>query len=566
MKKFNLKKSLKTELMIFIISILVLLVGSILIITNIQTKKLATKNIKSKLNSNVNLIIKYLDKTYPGEWMVKGNKLYKGEKLINNDTGFVDEIKKETEAAATIFLDDTRIATNVVDNGKRAVGTKMSKEVYDSVIKNGNIFSGQANVLNSKYETKYIPIRDNDKRIIGALFIGVEKSIIDKSINNILVVIVSISLVLLFICIFLANIRTNKFVNNIKKILQSLNILSTGDLTTFCSIHSADEIKDIGDELNITINKIRDLVKNIKDNSNNIKGDSENLLHVSEEMIESCQSISQAIGDIAKGTGSQAGDLISIASILNSFGEVLDNIIKSINNINMGSKQINYKANNSSKELEKLYSSVNKINETLGIVIKGVENLDGNIKKINEITIVINNIADQTNLLALNASIEAARVGEQGKGFSVVAEEIRKLAEESKISSKNINDLIKDISKNTEKVVLTTDYMGKEFNEGINIINSSIESFKEIIDGINDIMPKIDEVNEAASKIDGDKNEIIEKIESASSVAEEVSASSEEISAASQEMYLSSQKVLGSIQNLNKSVENIGENIDVFKM
>ncbi|WP_027623121.1 methyl-accepting chemotaxis protein [Clostridium lundense] len=566
MKKFNLKKSLKTELMIFIISILALLVGSILIITNIQTRKLATENIKTKLNSNVNLIIKYLNKTYPGEWIVNGDKLYKGDKLINNDTEFVDEIKKETEVAATIFLNDTRIATNVIDQGKRAVGTKMSKEVYESVIKNGNIFSGQANVLNSKYETKYIPIKDKDNRVIGALFIGVEKSIIDKSINNILMVIIFISLVLLFICILLANIRTNKLVLNIKEVLYSLNILSTGDLTSLCLINSTDEIKDIGNELNATINKIKDLVKNIKDNSNNIKKDSKNLSYVSEVMLASCESVSQAIGDIAKGTDSQANDLIGISSILNSFGELLDNIIKSINNINMGSVEINFKANNSSKELEKLYSSINKINGTLKLVTKRVGNLDKNIRKINEITIVINNIADQTNLLALNASIEAARVGEQGKGFAIVAEEIRKLAEESKMSSKDINNLIEDISRDTEEVVFTTDYMGKEFNEGINIINSSIESFKEIIDGINDIIPKIYEVNEAASKIDEDKKEIIEKIESASSMAEEVSTSSEEILVASQEMYSSSQKVVDSIQNLNNSVENIGQNIDVFKI
>jgi methyl-accepting chemotaxis protein len=118
----------------------------------------------------------YIDTKYPGHWNLVGDELYKGDKLINDDNELIDVISKQTESPATIFLRDTRITTSIEENGKRAVGTKLSEEVAKVVLKEGKEFIGEADILGKSYITKYTPIKNNQGEIIGIWFVGVEKN------------------------------------------------------------------------------------------------------------------------------------------------------------------------------------------------------------------------------------------------------------------------------------------------------------------------------------------------------------------------------------------------------
>ncbi|MPM39409.1 Methyl-accepting chemotaxis protein McpA [bioreactor metagenome] len=181
-------------------------------------------------------------------------------------------------------------------------------------------------------------------------------------------------------------------------------------------------------------------------------------------------------------------------------------------------------------------------------------------------TNLINNIAEQTNLLALNASIEAARAGEQGRGFAVVAEEIRNLAEQCRISSITIDNLVSDTKRDKDSMLKTTEIMSKELNNQTDIVNYAINSFDKIIDGINSIVPKIKMVNKSVNSIDSDKNSILMKIEQTSASAEEISASSEEIMASSEEMYASTEEVASTAQRINNMTKHLMSRINKFKV
>jgi Methyl-accepting chemotaxis protein len=241
-------------------------------------------------------------------------------------------------------------------------------------------------------------------------------------------------------------------------------------------------------------------------------------------------------------------------------------MVSEIQVVDSNSREISLMAKESSSEMGELNQSVTKVSNSFKTFNGKIIGLGKDINEINEITNIINSIADQTNLLALNAAIEAARAGEAGRGFSVVADEIRKLAEQSKVSSENISRLINEISQNTDVIVHDSVDMDDELVNQVKIINSSIISFKKIIEAVNEVIPKIETVKNSAEDIDKDKTTILVRVDGVSSVSLEVSASSEEISASSEEMSASTEEVAAASQVLNNMTKEMLEEVNKFKI
>lgn len=314
------------------------------------------------------------------------------------------------------------------------------------------------------------------------------------------------------------------------------------------------------------VTDISDMINSIKNTSNIINERAQNLSSVSYEMAASSENVTNAITDVSQGATTESEDLMDMTNILNSFGSEIDDIVNSISHIKEGSTQIEYMAKDSNTNLQSLMDSINGLNTSFNEVLQKVTNFDENINKINEITTIINNIANQTNLLALNASIEAARAGEHGRGFSVVAEEIRKLAEQSKDSSENISKLISSTSKDKDVMMETTNKMKEELVKQISVVDVSIKSFKSILEAVANSIPKIDSVSNSSLDINEDKNLIVQKIEELSAISEEVSASAEEIVASSMEMNSSTEEVSSTAETLSKITKEMIETVDKFKL
>jgi len=308
------------------------------------------------------------------------------------------------------------------------------------------------------------------------------------------------------------------------------------------------------------------MVGAVKDSAEEIDSSAVNLAAISEELSALTHNISTAILDVTKGTTKQASDLTDIVFKLNEFSEQLNEVaihIAEIDNMAVGVSESSKKSN---KDMEDVVFSITSFNDKFKNFTKSIGEMDVDIKTVNEITDLINSIAEQTNLLALNAAIEAARAGEAGRGFSVVADEIRKLAEQSKHSTENIVKLISTISQDTEKMVETTDIVSNQLLTQRSSITTAIKSFGEITKAVNDINPKIEETTKIAIEINNRKNDIIEKVEATSSVAEEVSASSEEIAATSQEVSASTQEVSALAQELSNMTNNMKKLVELFKV
>jgi len=353
---------------------------------------------------------------------------------------------------------------------------------------------------------------------------------------------------------------------SMKEIIDYLSKVSTGDFTEKINDDSKNEFGIMKASIGKTVDNISSLLGNIKGKSELIEDKSASLSAVSEEMAASSDNVSAAIAQAASGATSQAEDLFGITDVLNQFSLELGTMVNAIEDIHSNANDINSMANENHKDLKSLVDSVTRINSSFKDFAEKISHLGQNIIQINEITNVINGIAEQTNLLALNAAIEAARAGESGRGFSVVAEEIRKLAEQSKISSENITKLISGISEESSDMLKNTDVMSSELNGQVSVINTSIESFKKIINAVEDVIPKIQTINSSAANISNHKDDILQKMQSSSSVAEEISASAEEISASTEEMNVASQQVADTAHSFNTLTKEMMEDVNKFKL
>nr|WP_312290288.1 methyl-accepting chemotaxis protein [Clostridium chromiireducens] len=375
------------------------------------------------------------------------------------------------------------------------------------------------------------------------------------------------SFIFLVIGIIFIYLISNKIADAIKRTSKHLDRLAKGDLSFEVSskyINSKDEIGQMAKSIIEMKTSLSGMILSIRESSDKIHDQAQNLSSVSQEMSSSSENIALAINNVALGNSSQAEELISSTQLLDSFSEGLTNMVGEINVIDRNSQDINLKAKENSDNMENMKSSIKNIDISFNSFSDKILQLTQSIKQINDITNIINSIADQTNLLALNAAIEAARAGESGRGFSVVADEIRKLAEESKNSSENINKLIQEIEKEAILISNDTNNMIDELDDQVKIINYSAESFENIIDSINNIIPKIEYINSTAIDLNSSKNNIVDKLTCISAISEENSESSEEISASSEELNASSEEVASSSEVLSKMTEEMSEQVNRF--
>jgi diguanylate cyclase (GGDEF)-like protein/PAS domain S-box-containing protein len=199
-----------------------------------------------------------LESRYPGSWSIREDKLYKGEHLINNDNTIVDKVGHLTGDTCTIFQGNTRVATNVIRNGSRAVGTKVSDEVGRVVLEQGGEFFGEAEVVGVKYMTAYKPIRDETGRIIGMWYVGANKQFVDRMVMEANFKVIQIFCIVLLAITLVIWLLTNSFTYPIEGLVQAANRLANGDLDTKITIGKNDEIGRLAK----TFEKMREVLKN----------------------------------------------------------------------------------------------------------------------------------------------------------------------------------------------------------------------------------------------------------------------------------------------------------------
>lgn len=361
-------------------------------------------------------------------------------------------------------------------------------------------------------------------------------------------------------------IVTRSLKKSIKSFTSILDNIAIGDFSINIETGENSEIGIMKKNLAHSINSVSNIFKDIKEGSSVTLEKAEVLSLVSKEMDETMQDVATAVQSMAKGTSIQSSELIMINETFSELGNEIKNIATSIKNVDERTKEVDNNAQNSSTQLLILIEAINKVSNSFENVSGKIQGLGDKISEINKITNVINNIAEETNMLSLNSSIEAARAGAAGNGFAIVANAIKKLAEQSKKSANDISKLIIDISNEAAVVVNTTNGVNQELKQQINIIENSIEDFRIIIKAINNILPQVEEINNTVVEINNKKDKIIEKIHDAAKISEENTAASEEIAASTEEVTKSTEGLANTAKLLECNSNSLIKKVNNFKL
>jgi methyl-accepting chemotaxis protein len=268
------------------------------------------------------------------------------------------------------------------------------------------------------------------------------------------------------------------------------------------------------------------------------------------DMKKSTESVSFAVGEITAGATQTSDDIQAQLGFVEQIQSKISEAVKISDEMKAASTatvEATSKGKNVIKELMEKTETVNVNNNEVYML---TESLAQKSSEIAGITQIITSIAEQTNLLALNAAIEAARVGEQGRGFSVVAEEIRKLAEQSRVSAGNITGIINKLSEETLKSSEAVENLKQVSSEQSNLIENTEKMLKEIENNTDMLRKRVDTVNKSVDEILSANQSIADSISSISSVSEETMANSQEASVMADEHA----KLAGEVQILVKEL------------
>lgn len=293
--------------------------------------------------------------------------------------------------------------------------------------------------------------------------------------------------------------------------------------------------------------EIGQLMKSLGGMSENLKGVIGNISQASNQIASASEELSSTAEQMSRGMQQQTSQTSQIASAMEEMSATVLEVAKNSQSASSSANEASSTAQKGGEVVSRTISGMMSIAATVEQSAKTIGELGKSSDQIGEIVAVIDDIADQTNLLALNAAIEAARAGEQGRGFAVVADEVRKLAERTTKATKEIAQMIKNIQKETGTAVSAMEAGTKEVKEGVTLANQAGESLVMIVDAVNKVNDMIRQIATAAEQQSTAAEEISKSIEEIASVTKETSQGSNQTATASHELSRMATELQGTV-------------------
>ena len=381
----------------------------------------------------------------------------------------------------------------------------------------------------------------------------------------------TISLLTIVIVLAITAILIAWYARRIAKPIQELeaaaNRIAAGDLSIAkLEINSDDEIGRLGHSFEQMTHNLRTLIQKVHGATEQVAASSEELTASAEQSALAASQIATSITDVAAGANSQMEVASTTSAVVEQMSANISQIAANTNQVAVQSGQVADKAKDGDKAVEKAVAQMGQIEETVITSAQVVAKLGERSKEIGQIVDTISGIAGQTNLLALNAAIEAARAGEQGRGFAVVAEEVRKLAEQSQEAAKKIADLIGEIQSDTDKAVVAMNAGTREVKTGAEVVNAAGVAFREIAALVSHVSIQVKEISTSMQQLAVGSQQIVNSVDTIDGLSKKSSGESQSVSAAAEEQLASMEEIASSSQALAKLAQDLQAAVTSFRI
>ena len=379
------------------------------------------------------------------------------------------------------------------------------------------------------------------------------------------------SIIAFFVCLtiitFLLIYIIRAIARPLRKVTVEAEIIANGDLSREPYIHKAnDEIGKLANAFNTMKDNLQAMLTGIQHNAEHLSASAQELAASSEQVRATSESVASRVVDTTDIARTTNGSAHESARATNETSTGIQKIAEFAQDLLHNSMSMNSNAITGAKKITHAQQQMDTIHKSTSNISKLTEKLSTQSTEIGLITKVITDLSDQTNLLALNAAIEAARAGEHGKGFAVVADEVRKLAEQSKASAEQIVTLTIGIQNDTNNVERAVEDGLKSVTEGVEVIDEAGNAFTSITNAIQKVASQVEHISAASQQISASAEQVSASVAQIAHGSEESVAQFEMIAAATEQQSATMSQISNVSMDLSQNAQELKQLISKFKL
>ena len=547
--------SIRKMLIIIELAPLILAVSVVAVVTS----RIVTGNLKANTKEELIVASQALKEFY--ENSIKNSD----GKFPAYDTAYIDAMKI-TGVDLTLFKNNIRFMTSITNaEGKRIEGTPASDAVWRAVSTGNDYYSDSVKINNINYHVYYMPLKKGSQ-VIGMAFSGKPATLIQAAQRNIYVIIGSISAALVMLFMITATIIAGHIADPLKEVARDIEKLSEGNLDVH--VKSKSRINETAQLLKAAEtlgNVLRDSIGKIHDSAFSLTDTVKITAAMADESSHSAEQISSSMQSLAKITMSMVTSVQDINDTIINMGGVIEQAVENVDSLNKHAEAMSTAKTEALEYIENAASASVNSSRAIDVISDRIKTTNSSISKIDEMVKIISDIASQTNLLSLNASIEAARAGEAGRGFGVVAAEIKKLAEQSNESANQIKEIVTEIGSYSRECVEQAANVKEIIIEEGELLSTTEEKFKKLDDNIHASLNEISSVSEITAKLESIKDTILNAVSSLANISEQTSATNEEVAASIDVIAENVKQVAKDTNTINELAGDLREAVSHFE-
>ncbi|CAH0345293.1 HAMP domain-containing methyl-accepting chemotaxis protein [Bacillus sp. CECT 9360] len=485
---------------------------------------------------------------------------------LNVSASNANDIEQDLKTTKTIY---NKLNDDLTDKDQKEISKRVSTK-FDALSNESSTAlqsENQAEIKRQSLRTKGV---QNDiyqlKQAITDQYNQMQKDL-QNQINGMVTFSVIALILLISGSLLFSILLTKRIVGPIKQITESAEKIAQGNLAVEnIQVSTKDEIFSLNEAFRQMTDNLRRVIEQVSNSSGQVAASAEELMASADETMSGTEQITSSIQQVS--TGAEHQTRMSKESVgyveqstlgVNQIAKNASDVLKLSEATNQMTKQGSALVEETLQQMDSIHTSVEETDQALHQLNKRSDEI-GSILKL------IKDIADQTNLLALNAAIEAARAGEAGKGFAVVADEVRKLAEQTGQSVSKISVITSDIQADTVKSVESIDFVKDKVGTGLQLAQDTRQTFNVILESIEEVREHIKEITQISTQVSGEVVHVSSGMNEILKVAGSTSASASEVASSSEEQLASMEEVNAAAASLSNLAEELQSAISSFKL